>query len=232
MTRQIHPLLRKAADAPADSVERHLLVVAAVETILDREVILVGGTAVNVVTGTYLPTDIDLVASVTTEDREQLVDSGFEWAGVGHRHLSLTMSDGEIILVEFPDAHLDAVLPPERIEIQPGISISIISLDDLMMDRLRQTTDGTSVTLDAAVELASAAYASIEWDWLERRSVLPELEAIGVPDVLATVRREARRRLRERGRPIRARTPMATDEALPERGARATSSIPEDQGPA
>lgn len=226
----MHPLLRKAGDAPADSVERHLLVVAAVETILDREVVLVGGAAVNVVTGTYLPTDIDLVASVTTEDREQLVDSGFEWAGVGRRHLSLTMPDGEIILVEFPDAHLDAALPPERIEIQPGISISIISLDDLMMDRLKQTTDGTSVTLDAAVALASAAYASIDWDWLERRSVLPELEAIGVPDALAIVRREAKRSLRDRGRPIRARTPMTTDEALSEPGARATTDIPEDQG--
>ncbi len=227
----MHPLLRKAADAPADSVERHLLVVAAVEAILDREVVLVGGTAVNVITGTYLPTDIDLVASVTTEDREQLVDSGFERAGVGHRHLSLTMPDGEVILVEFPDAHLDAVLPPERIEIQPGISISIISLDDLMMDRLKQTTDGTSVMLDAAVALASAAYASIDWDWLERRSVLPELEAIGVPGALVTVRREAKRSLRDRGRSIRARTPMTTDGALSERGARVVHEAPEDQGP-
>ncbi len=227
----MHPLLRKAVDAPADSVERHLLVVAAVEAILGRDVVLVGGAAVNVVTGTYLPTDIDLVASVTTEDREQLVDSGFEWAGVGHRHLSLTMPDGEIILVEFPDAHLDAALPPERIEIQPGISISIISLDDLMMDRLKQTTDGTSVTLDAAVALASAAYASIDWDWLEKRSVLPELEAIGVPDALAIVRREAKRSLRDRGRSIRARTPMTTDEALSTRGSWAITDIPEDQGP-
>lgn len=227
----MHPLLRKAADAPADSVERHLLVVAAVEAILDREVVLVGGAAVNVVTGTYLPTDIDLVASVTTEDREQLVDSGFEWAGVGHRHLSLTMPDGEVILVEFPDAHLDAVLPPERIEVQPGISISIISLDDLMMDRLKQTTDGTSVTLDAAVELASAAYASIDWDWLGRRSVLPELEAIGVPGALATVRREAKRSLRDRGRSIRGRAPMTADGALLERGARVVHEAPEDPEP-
>ncbi len=227
----MHPLLRKAVDAPADSVERHLLVVAAVEAILGRDVVLVGGAAVNVVTGTYLPTDIDLVASVTTEDREQLVDSGFEWAGVGHRHLSLTMPDGEVILVEFPDAHLDAALPPERIEIQPGISISIISLDDLMMDRLKQTTDGTSVTLDAAVALASAAYASIDWDWLEKRSVLPELEAIGVPDALATVRREAKRSLRDRGRSIRAGKPMTTDEVLSTRGSWAMTDIPEDQGP-
>jgi hypothetical protein len=192
--------LRRAADAPPDSVERHLLVVAAVEAILDRSVVLVGGAAVNVVTGTYYPTDLDLVASVNADDRRMLVAGGFEWAGVGHRHLSTTMPDGEVILVEFPDSELDAVFPPERIEIEPGISVSIISLNDLVMDRLKQATDGTLVTLDAAIDLAAAAYASIDWDWLEKRSELPELEAIGVPDVLTAVRKGAKRRLQARGR--------------------------------
>jgi len=192
--------LRRAADAPPDSVERHLLVVAAVEAILDRSVVLVGGAAVNVVTGTYSPTDLDLVASVNGEDRRMLVAGGFEWAGVGHRHLSFTMLDGEVILVEFPDSELDAAFPPERIEIEPGISVSIISLNDLVMDRLKQATDGTLVTLDAAIDLTAAAYASIDWDWLEKRSELPELEAIGVPDVLTAVRKGAKRRLQARGR--------------------------------
>jgi hypothetical protein len=192
--------LRRAADAPPDSVERHLFVVAAVESILDRSVVLVGGAAVNVVTGTYYPTDLDLVASVNADDRRMLVAGGFEWAGVGHRHLSTTMPDGEVILVEFSDSELDAVFPPERIEIEPGISVSIISLNDLVMDRLKQATDGTLVTLDAAIDLAAAAYASIDWDWLEKRSELPELEAIGVPDVLTAVRKGAKRRLQARGR--------------------------------
>ncbi len=181
-------------------MERHLLVVAAVEAILDRSVVLVGGAAVNVVTGTYYPTDLDLVASVNAEDRRMLVAGGFEWAGVGHRHLSVTMLDGEVILVEFPDSELDAAFPPERIEIEPGISVSIISLNDLVMDRLKQATDGTLVTLDAAIDLTAAAYASIDWDWLEMRSELPELEAIGVPDVLTAVRKGAKRRLQAGGR--------------------------------
>lgn len=181
-------------------MERHLFVVAAVESILDRSVVLVGGAAVNVVTGTYYPTDLDLVAAVNAEDRRMLVAGGFEWAGVGHRHLSTTMPDGEVILVEFSDSELDAVFPPERIEIEPGISVSIISLNDLVMDRLKQATDGTLVTLDAAIDLAAAAYASIDWDWLEKRSELPELEAIGVPDVLTAVRKGAKRRLQARGR--------------------------------
>jgi hypothetical protein len=223
--------LRRAADAPPDSVERHLFVVAAVESILDRSVVLVGGAAVNVVTGTYYPTDLDLVASVNADDRRMLVAGGFEWAGVGHRHLSTTMPDGEVILVEFSDSELDAVFPPERIEIEPGISVSIICLNDLVMDRLKQATDGTLVTLDAAIDLAAAAYASIDWDWLERRSELLELEATGVPDVLTAVRQGAKRRLRE-GRPsARAGTPMTEREALSMRGAREIAEIPEDQSP-
>lgn len=226
-----NPLLQKAADAPADSVARQLLVVAAVEAILDRSVVLVGGAAVNVVTGTYYPTDLDLVASANTADRKRLVAGGFEWAGVGHRHLSITMPDGEVILVEFPDSELDAVFPPERIEIEPGVSVSIISLNDLVMDRLRQATDGTPVTFEAAIDLAAAAYASIDWDWQEKRSESPELKAIGVPDALGAVRRGARRRLRGDARFARGRVPMTTEEALSMRGAWAIGEIPEDQGP-
>lgn len=231
MNHPIHPLLREADGAPPDSVKRHLFVVAAVEAILDRSVVLVGGAAVNVVTGTYYPTDLDLVASVSTEDRRRLVAGGFEWAGVGHRHLSITMTDGEVILVEFPDSKLDAVFPPERIEIEPGVSVSVISLNDLAMDRLRQATDGTPVTLEAAIDLAVAAYASIDWDWQEKRSESPELEATGVPDALAAVRRGARRRLRGEARSARGRAPMTTEEALSMRGAWAIAEIPEDQGP-
>ena len=231
MTGAPHPLLVRAGEAPADSVTRQLLVVAAVEAILDREVVLVGGAAVNVVTGTYLPTDLDLVASVTAADRDRLVAAGFEWAGIGHRHLSFTMPDGEIMLVEFPDSHLDAVLPPVRIEIGDGITVAMISLDDLMMDRLTQATDGTPVTFGAAIDLATAAYASIDWEWLENRSALPELEAIGLPQVLDAVRREAKRKLREGERSGRTRGPTTVEEAPSVRGARAISDMPEDQGP-
>ncbi|MEA2009638.1 MAG: hypothetical protein U9N78_02935 [Actinomycetota bacterium] len=225
----IHPFLRKAANAPPDSVKRHLLVVAAVEAIIGRPVVLVGGAAVNVVTGTYYPTDLDLVASVSAADREKLVSAGFDWAGVGHRHLSLTLPDDEVILVEFPDSVLDTVFPPEQIEVDPGVFVSVISLNDLVMDRLRQATDGTIVTLDAAIDLTSVAYASIDWSWLEERSTLPELTAIGVPDALVAVRRGAKRRLRDGGQSILA--PMTTAEAQSMRGAQAITEVPEDQGP-
>lgn len=229
--RLTHPLLLKAANAPPDSVERHLLIVAAVEAILDRPVVLVGGAAVNVVTGTYYPTDLDLVASVTTADRRRLVAAGFEWAGVGYRHLSITMPDGEVILVEFPDSDLDAVFPPEQIEIDTGVFVSIISLNDLVMDRLRQATDGTLVTLDAAIDLALAAYASIDWDWLDQRAELPELEAIGVPDVLTVVRQRAKRRLRASGQFARGGTAMTQDDTRSLPGTRAIAEIPESETP-
>lgn len=184
-------LFEKAEIADPDSTERYLLLIAAIDAVLDTDVILVGGAAVNVHTGTYNPTDIDLIADVGPAEREELVKWGFQWAGVGHRHLSYEFRDGEIALVEFPSSALDGTRPPEWREAQPGAGIWLIALDDLMMDRLQQVTDGSLVTFEAAVSLAQAMSNSIDWEGLEEEAQSPGNRTLGVPNALQRVRAAA-----------------------------------------
>lgn len=190
---QVDPrmLFEMAENAGPDTTKRYLLLIAAIDAILDSDVVLVGGSAVNVHTGTYNPTDVDLVAAVGVPEREKLVSWGFLWAGIGHRHLSYEFPDGEITLVEFPSSTLDGTRPPVWWEAVPGTGIWLIALDDLMMDRLQQATDGSLVTFEAAVSLARAMTDSIDWASLEEESQSPGNEALGIGDYLERVRAAA-----------------------------------------
>ncbi len=184
-------LFEMAAKAEPDTTERYLLLIAAIDAVLEPDVVLVGGSAVNVHTGTYNPTDIDLVTAVGTAEREELVSWGFTWAGVGHRHLSYEFPDGEIALVEFPSSTLDGMRPPEWMEVTPDVGVWLIALDDLMMDRLQQVTDGSLVTFEAVVSLARAMADSIDWGSLEEEAQSPGNRALGVQNALETVRAAA-----------------------------------------
>jgi len=182
-----------AAQAESDTAERYLLLIAAIDAVLEPDVVLVGGSAVNVHTGTYNPTDIDLVAAVGTAEREELVSWGFTWAGVGHRHLSYEFPDGEIALVEFPSSTLDGTRPPEWREVTQDVGVWLIALDDLMMDRLQQVTDGSLVTFEAAVSLARAMADGIDWGSLEEEAQSPGNRALGVQNALEMVHAAADR---------------------------------------
>ncbi len=185
-------LLAMAEAAAADSLERHLLVVAAIDEAIEPRLVLVGGMAVNRFTGTYQPTDIDLVGNVVRHDRELLVEElGFGWGGIGHRHLSYEFADGEIVLVEFPASDLAGIREPSWYEIKPGIGVWVIALDDLMMDRIQQATDGTRVTMGAAVELGRAAFDEIDWNALSVEAQSPGNRRIGVPETLEVIRVQA-----------------------------------------
>lgn len=190
---QVDPrlLFEMAENAEPDTTKRYLLLIAAIDAILESDVVLVGGSAVNLHTGMYNPTDIDLVAGVGVPEREQLASWGFSWAGIGHRHLSYEFSDGEIALVEFPSSTLDGTRPPAWWEAEPGTGIWVIALDDLMMDRLRQATDGSLVTFEAAVSLARAMSNSLDWASLEVESQSPGNKALGVEGYLVRVRTAA-----------------------------------------
>ncbi len=181
-------LFELAARSKSDTTERYLLLIAAIDAVLETDVVLVGGSAVNVHTGTYNPTDIDLVATVGIAEREELVDWGFSWAGVGNRHLSYEFPDGEIALVEFPSSTLDGTRLPEWREVPPDAGVWMIALDDLMMDRLQQATDGSPVTFEAAVSLARAMSDSIDWESLEEEALSPGNRALGVEEYLTAVR--------------------------------------------
>lgn len=191
-------LLRRAGKAGTGSTERKLLTAAAFgEAALDGAV-LVGGTAVELHTGAYRPTDIDLVGYLKPDSDAILGELGFEREG---RHWLFTFADGETLAIEVPGDHLDeyALEAPLLIDLAPG-RLAVISLNDLMMDRLLQATGGEPVTMDEAVRLATAGYERIDWENLSARAgrAAHEKTIAGteLPAVLASVRRAARKHLR------------------------------------
>ncbi|MEX1209170.1 MAG: hypothetical protein WEE36_11330 [Acidimicrobiia bacterium] len=191
-------LLRRASEASIGSTRRKLLTAAAFSEAALENAVLVGGTAVELHTGSYRPTDIDLIGSTRSGSEVILVGLGFVREG---RHWLFAFSDGETLAVEVPGDRLDAYAleAPRVIDLAPG-RLAVISLNDLMMDRLLQATGGEPVTMDEAVRLATAAYERIDWEKLSARSDAATqdgtLARAELPAVLASVRRAARRQLR------------------------------------
>ena len=191
-------LLRRAAGASIGSTERKLLTAAAFSEAALENAVLVGGTAVELHTGSYRPTDIDLVGYTRSGSDATLVELGFARKG---RHWLFMFNDGETLAIEVPGDRLDdyALEAPRHIDLAPG-QLAVISLNDLMMDRLLQATGGEPVTMDEAVRLAAAAYERIDWEGLSVRSDAAAqdgtLAGAALPAVLASVRNAARRQLR------------------------------------
>jgi hypothetical protein len=155
------------ADAEPDAALRRLWLVAAVEAVSGVPVCLVGGAAVDLHTGSYKPTDVDLVGPIGRSERARLVAFGF--TETGGRRVRWGFSDGTSELIEFPERHLDG--SAVRIDLSGGVVVRVISLESLMVDRINQATDGTDVTFDEAVHLAVAA---AEIDWAQVRADLDE----------------------------------------------------------
>lgn len=191
-------LLRRAAEASPGSVERKLLTAAAFGGAGLEDAVLVGGTAVELHTGSYRPTDIDLVGYPKAGADSRLTELGFVRDG---RHWLFRFADGETLAIEVPGERLFeyATDDPQEIDLGPG-RLAVISLDDLMMDRLLQATGGEAVTMDEAVRLATAAYERIDWEDLTDRADAAArsgtLAGTALPAVVASVRRTARRQLR------------------------------------
>ena len=191
-------LLRRAREASVGSTERKLLTAAGFAEAALEAAVLVGGTAVELHTGSYLPTDIDLVGYTKRGSDAILAELGFEREG---RHWLFSFADGETLAIEVPGERLAdyALEAPMLIDLAPG-RIAVISLNDLMMDRLRQATGGEPVTMDEAVRLATAAYERIDWENLSARSGRAaedkKLAGADLPGLLASVRDAARRQLR------------------------------------
>lgn len=149
----------EAAEREHDPMVRRLWLVAAVQAIVPRPIFLVGGSAVDLHTGGYRPTDIDLVGAVGAADRAALIDVGFLESG--GRHLKWMFSDGSTELIEFPESQLDGTF--ERIALSEDIAINVITVESLIVDRIHQATDGTSVTFDEAVRLVIAVGDRADW---------------------------------------------------------------------
>jgi hypothetical protein len=189
----------RAASAEPGSIERTLWIVALVQAVLDRRVVLIGGAAHNLYTGDYRPTDIDLAASeVGRAEFELLGAAGFVDRGLGHRHIELRLGEPELPeLIEFP-TDLEGIDSADTIELTDTVSVEVISLPDLIVDRLIQATDATSVTFDDAVALLVATYGDIDWQVVDRlvddHSHDPMLSEL--PTVLRRVRAAAEEALR------------------------------------
>ncbi len=178
-------LLARALDADPDSAERILFVVAAFDGLTDGPMILVGGGAQVTHTGVGRLTDIDLVGHLSAADEASIAGAGFARVG---RHW-VYESDSATIAVEVR-RHADGEETPELVDVE-GTIVRIISLNDLMMDRLTQATDGTITTWEEARMLATAAGDRIGWASLEERCERrARTDALlrSLPDLLARVR--------------------------------------------
>jgi len=160
-------LLALALAEPVDSPARALLVTAAVSAAVGAEYVLVGESAVNVHTGVYRPTDLDLVGPLGPAVDRAMGSLGFARRG---RYLVLE-SEGQEIVLDLPEDTLFDLAAdlPERVEVATGVTAAVLSATDLMMDRILQATDGTAVTMEEALTLAVGAYKRIDWPDLERR---------------------------------------------------------------
>ncbi len=157
-------LLALARRAPPNSLDRILLAAAAFAAVVRAPLVLVGGAAQMIHTGLERSTDIDMVGPVDSRDRTALAREGFVRDG---RHW-VWGSGAHEIAIEVPGSTLLGEDPPELVSVE-GRVVRIIAVNDLMLDRLIQATDGSTVTWDEALALAIAARDRIDWTLIETR---------------------------------------------------------------
>ena len=167
--------LRRAADT-SDEIERSVWLAMAADYAIRRTAVLVGGAAVNLYTGSYRPTDVDLCAYLDPEDRESMKEVGF--VQLQGDHFAYTFGDGERWLLEFPDSQVDGDV--QILELDLGNQMTVITLESLIVDRILQATDGTGTTFDEALRLWVAVldradWAKVESDLTERDTLEPGL---------------------------------------------------------
>jgi hypothetical protein len=165
--------LLRTAGSEHDRSRRHLLVAAALREVLEREPVVVGGTAEEYQAGSpYHETDLDLCGTVTPRERATLRALGFRKRG---RHW---FHDASSVAVEFPDTRIDGDESRiERIRIGGG-TVAIIGIDDLYLDRLRQAT-APRANVEGSIEFHSAlAVAAGGSDRIDRRYVLRRIREI------------------------------------------------------
>jgi hypothetical protein len=168
--------LRRAERGP-NELDRSLWLARAAGHAIEGRAVLVGGAAVNMHTQSYRPTDIDMCAHLDESDRQALQDVGFQ-----HQrgdHFSFEFADGEEWLLEFPSSQVDGDV--SVVALDDDETLEVISRESLIVDRVLQATDGTSVTFDEALRLLVAVFHDADWarvdqDVRERDRVAPKLK--------------------------------------------------------
>jgi hypothetical protein len=175
-------------------LRQRLLLAAAMTELLSKPPIVVGGTAEEYwAGGEYHPTDLDLCPRPSPSDLKALVSVGLRKSG---RHWT---RDDLPVAVEFPGSGEDI----ERTVVVKvgGISILMISCEDLYLDRLRHATVSwprEDVSFDAALELALTNYLTMDWDYIRGRLRTAASSELQVAPLMASVNRRVRSRARRR----------------------------------
>jgi hypothetical protein len=169
--------------------------------LLSKELIVVGGTAEEYwAGGEYHPTDLDLCPRPSQSDLKALESVGLHKIG---RHWT---RDDLPVAVEFPGSG-DGIETTVTIKIG-GVSIRMISCEDLYLDRVRQATvtwPREDVSFDSALEIALTNYATMDWDYVRGRLrvTLSRERTVGTLMVSANRRVRARARRGAAGVPSR-----------------------------
>ena len=88
--------------------------------------------------------------------------------------------------MEFPAATLESDF--DLIELEPGVTVAVINLVGLLVDRLIQATHPNSVSFDDAVALVVAVADEVDWAALAEISrARPEAGYIGLLETTADV---------------------------------------------
>jgi len=188
---QAEALLRQIPAARSELRQR-LLLAAALTSVLSTRPIVVGGTAQQYwAGGEYHPTDLDLCPRPSIRDLKALVEVGLRRSGRHWVRADLPVA------VEFPGSGDDI----ERTVVVKvlGVSVLMISCEDLYLDRVRQATVSwprEDVSFDSAFEIALTNYIGIDWEYVRERigaTVLSELK-------VGTLMRGVNRRVRSSAR--------------------------------
>jgi hypothetical protein len=106
--------------------------------------------------------------------------------------LAFEFDDGEVWLLEFPASIVDGDVSSIRLSRQD--TLYVIRLESLVVDRVLQATDGTTVTFEEAVRLGVAVFDDLDWEWVGeetgRRSALEP--GLALDDVYSLIVAEAR----------------------------------------
>ena len=153
------------AEEANDEVDRTVWLAKAADHAISRDAVLVGGAAVNLHTGVYKPTDVDLCAYLDDDDRTELAHLGFKH--LQGDHFLYTFRDGEKWPVEFPGSLVDGDVM--NVALDSEEILTVISTESLVLDRIRQATDRTGVTFDEAVRLCRAVKETADWALVERQ---------------------------------------------------------------
>ena len=159
--------LLRLALAEKKRFRTNLLVAAALGEVLFPPPVVVGGTAEEYWGGhEYHETDLDMVGPITSRNRAALEQLGFQRQG---RYWVLPKS---AVLVEFPDTRIDGDESRIATARVGNGSARIIGLDDLYLDRLKQSTASEpqeDIHFRSALAVAASRYEDIDWQYVSQR---------------------------------------------------------------